>query len=211
MRRDGAAVDLTPNEYKLLTTLARYPGRVYSRFELVNRVLGYDFEGYERTIDVHVKNLRKKIEPDAAHPRYIETVIGGRLQARQAVRRRLRWDLRARLVVAFVGVALLAAVLATVYSSVSMDAHVAAAAQARLQRSATHFGDVAAVVYEQNQRLDAGRRHRAASSGADRRSSRCRWSTTPGARSCGCRPARRCRTELGVRARDVRRTDDRRE
>jgi len=76
VRRDGMAVDLTPNEYKLLTTLARYPGRAYSRFELINRVQGDDFEGDERTIDVHVKNLRKKIEPDAAHPRYIETVSG---------------------------------------------------------------------------------------------------------------------------------------
>jgi DNA-binding response OmpR family regulator len=76
VRRDGGAIELTPNEYKLLLTLARYPGRVYSRFELINRVQGYDFEGYERTIDVHVKNLRKKIEPDTAHPRYVETVIG---------------------------------------------------------------------------------------------------------------------------------------
>jgi DNA-binding response OmpR family regulator len=74
--RDGTAVDLTPNEYKLLLALARYPGRAYSRFELVNRVQGYDYEGYERTIDVHVKNLRKKIEPDPARPRYIETVTG---------------------------------------------------------------------------------------------------------------------------------------
>jgi DNA-binding response OmpR family regulator len=69
-------VDLTPNEYKLLVTLARYPGRVYSRFELINHVQGYDFEGYERTIDVHVKNLRRKIEPDPRHPRYIQTVFG---------------------------------------------------------------------------------------------------------------------------------------
>jgi DNA-binding response OmpR family regulator len=76
VRRDGVAVDLTPNEYRLLTALATYPGRVYSRLELVNRVQGYDFEGYERTIDVHVKNLRKKIEPDPAEPRYVETVIG---------------------------------------------------------------------------------------------------------------------------------------
>ena len=76
VRRDGAAVDLTPNEFRLLTTLARYPGRAYSRFELVDRVLGHDFDGDERTIDVHVKNLRKKIEPDAAHPRYVETVTG---------------------------------------------------------------------------------------------------------------------------------------
>jgi DNA-binding response OmpR family regulator len=76
VRRDGATVDLTPNEYKLLSTLARYPGRVYSRFELINHVQGYDFEGYERTIDAHVKNLRKKIEPDPKHPRYVQTVFG---------------------------------------------------------------------------------------------------------------------------------------
>jgi len=76
VRRDGEAVDLTPNEFKLLSTLARYPGRAYSRFELVERVQGYDFDGDERTIDVHVKNLRKKIEPDPAHPRYVETVTG---------------------------------------------------------------------------------------------------------------------------------------
>jgi DNA-binding response OmpR family regulator len=76
VRRDGQPVDLTPNEYRLLTTLARYPGRVYSRFELINHVQGYDYEGYERTIDAHVKNLRKKIEPDVRHPRYVETVFG---------------------------------------------------------------------------------------------------------------------------------------
>ncbi len=76
VRRDGEVVDLTPNEYKLLVTLARYPGRVYSRFELINHVQGYDYEGYERTIDAHVKNLRKKIERDPRHPRYVLTVVG---------------------------------------------------------------------------------------------------------------------------------------
>jgi DNA-binding response OmpR family regulator len=76
VRRDGEPVELTPNEYKLLQALARYPGRAYSRFELISHVQGYDFEGYERTIDVHVKNLRKKIEPDPRHPRYVETVFG---------------------------------------------------------------------------------------------------------------------------------------
>lgn len=76
VRRDGEPVELTPNEYRLLVTLARYPGRVYSRFELINHVQGYDFEGYERTIDAHVKNLRKKIESDAKHPHYVETVFG---------------------------------------------------------------------------------------------------------------------------------------
>ena len=76
VRRDGNPVELTPNEYKLLQTLARYPGRVYSRFELISHVQGYDYEGYERTIDAHVKNLRKKIEPEPKHPRYVETVFG---------------------------------------------------------------------------------------------------------------------------------------
>jgi DNA-binding response OmpR family regulator len=76
VRRGGEPVELTPNEYRLLVTLARYPGRVYSRFELINHVQGYEFEGYERTIDAHVKNLRKKIEPDPKHPRYVETVFG---------------------------------------------------------------------------------------------------------------------------------------
>ena len=58
---EGKEVDLTASEFKLLTTLARHPGRVYNRMELVEKVLGYDFEGYERTIDSHVKNLRAKL------------------------------------------------------------------------------------------------------------------------------------------------------
>ncbi len=69
-------VDLTASEFKLLTTLSRYPGRVYSRMELVEKVLGYDFEGYERTIDSHVKNLRAKIGDDPRSPRWIYTVHG---------------------------------------------------------------------------------------------------------------------------------------
>jgi DNA-binding response OmpR family regulator len=73
---DGAPVDLTPCEYRLLMALAQTPGRVYSRFELINRVQGYDYEGYERTIDAHVKNLRRKIESDPGKPRYIVTVHG---------------------------------------------------------------------------------------------------------------------------------------
>ena len=76
MRKAGEAVELTPNEYKLLQTLARFPGRAYSRFELINHVQGYEYEGYERTIDAHVKNLRKKIEDDPKQPRYVETVFG---------------------------------------------------------------------------------------------------------------------------------------
>ena len=72
----GEEVDLTASEFKLLTTLSRYPGRVYSRMELVEKVLGYDFEGYERTIDSHVKNLRAKIGDDPRHPKWIYTVHG---------------------------------------------------------------------------------------------------------------------------------------
>ena len=72
----GKELDLTASEFKLLTTLARYPGRVYSRMELVEKVLGYDFEGYERTIDSHVKNLRAKLEDDPREPTFIYTVHG---------------------------------------------------------------------------------------------------------------------------------------
>src|SRR3954471_10199319 len=73
---DGQSVELTPSEFKLLLALARSPGRVFSRFELIHRVQGHDYDGYERTIDAHVKNLRRKIEPDAARPRYVQTVHG---------------------------------------------------------------------------------------------------------------------------------------
>ena len=66
----GKEVDLTASEFKLLTTLSRYPGRVYSRMELVEKVLGYDFEGYERTIDSHVKNLRAKIGDNPRNPKW---------------------------------------------------------------------------------------------------------------------------------------------
>jgi len=72
----GEEIDLTASEFKLLVTLARYPGRVYTRMELVEKVLGYDFEGYERTIDSHVKNLRAKLHDDPRDPTYIWTVHG---------------------------------------------------------------------------------------------------------------------------------------
>ena len=70
----GEEIDLTASEFKLLTTLSRYPGRVYSRMELVEKVLGYDFEGYERTIDSHVKNLRAKIGDNPRNPKWLHTV-----------------------------------------------------------------------------------------------------------------------------------------
>ena len=73
----GKAVELTATEWGILVALATVPGRVYSRFELINRVRGYEFEGYERTVDSHVKNLRRKIEDDPANPQIIQTVLGG--------------------------------------------------------------------------------------------------------------------------------------
>jgi DNA-binding response OmpR family regulator len=73
----GTAVELTPTEWGILVALASVPGRVYSRFELINRVRGYEFEGYDRTVDSHVKNLRRKIEEDPANPQIIQTVLGG--------------------------------------------------------------------------------------------------------------------------------------
>ena len=73
----GQAVALTPTEFGILAALARTSGRVYSRFELINRVRGYEFEGYERTIDSHVKNLRQKIERDSRRPKIVLTVLSG--------------------------------------------------------------------------------------------------------------------------------------
>jgi len=73
----GAAVELTATEFGILLALASVPGRVYSRFELINRVRGYEFDGYERTVDSHVKNLRRKIEKDPARPGIVQTVLGG--------------------------------------------------------------------------------------------------------------------------------------
>ncbi len=72
----GKPVSLTPTEFKLLEVLIREPGRAFSRLELLDRVFGYDFEGFERTVDVHVMNLRRKIEPNRRNPTYIKTVYG---------------------------------------------------------------------------------------------------------------------------------------
>lgn len=72
----GEPVELTRSEFDLLYALASRSGRVFSRYELVNRVQGYDYEGYERTIDAHVKNLRRKLGDDPRHPRYVVTVTG---------------------------------------------------------------------------------------------------------------------------------------
>jgi DNA-binding response OmpR family regulator len=73
----GVAVELTPTEWGLLSALTANPGRVYSRSELVNRVRGYEHESYERTVDSHVRNLRRKLEADPRSPRIVLTVVGG--------------------------------------------------------------------------------------------------------------------------------------
>ncbi|WP_420622000.1 response regulator [Candidatus Poriferisodalis sp.] len=74
--RDGLSVDCTPREFAILVALAKRPGRVFSRTGLLEAALGFDYEGLERTIDVHVGNLRKKLEPDPTNPSYIVTVFG---------------------------------------------------------------------------------------------------------------------------------------
>jgi DNA-binding response OmpR family regulator len=72
----GRTIDLTPTEFQLLATLARRPGRIFTRGQLLDEVRGVTFESYERAIDTHIKNLRRKIEPDPRQPRYLLTVYG---------------------------------------------------------------------------------------------------------------------------------------
>jgi DNA-binding response OmpR family regulator len=72
----GRTVSLTPTEFRLLETLAKEPGRAFSRADLLDRAFGYDYDGVERTVDVHIMNLRRKIEPEPGRPRYIATVPG---------------------------------------------------------------------------------------------------------------------------------------
>jgi len=74
--RSGVAVDLTPTEFNLLAILVSQPGRVFSRLQLLEAAQGTAYEGYERTIDAHIKNIRAKLESDPRQPRYIETVFG---------------------------------------------------------------------------------------------------------------------------------------
>ena len=73
---NNQVVDLTPSEFELLATLMATPGRAFSRLDLLESTSGDAFEGYERTIDVHIRNLRAKVEPDPSNPRYIQTVYG---------------------------------------------------------------------------------------------------------------------------------------
>jgi len=73
---DGTAVELTPTEFQLLATLAARPGRIFTRSQLLDALHGVAFETYERAIDSHIKNLRRKLEPDPRRPRYVLTVYG---------------------------------------------------------------------------------------------------------------------------------------
>jgi DNA-binding response OmpR family regulator len=72
----GAPVEVTPKEFAILEALARFPGRAFTRSQLLQQAFGFDYEGLERTVDVHMLNLRKKVEPDPANPAYLLTVYG---------------------------------------------------------------------------------------------------------------------------------------
>jgi two-component system, OmpR family, alkaline phosphatase synthesis response regulator PhoP len=74
--RDGQPLDVTPTEFDLLKVLMEYPGHAFTRAELIEKGLGYTYDGLDRGIDSHIKNLRKKIEPDPVNPTYIQTVYG---------------------------------------------------------------------------------------------------------------------------------------
>jgi len=76
VQRDGTTIDLTPTEFQLLATLARQPGRVYTRAQLLDAVRGVAVESFERAIDTHIKNIRRKLEPDPRNPRYVLAVYG---------------------------------------------------------------------------------------------------------------------------------------
>jgi len=76
VKRFGKKVNLTPNEFKLLLTMVKYPDKTFTREELIRIGLGEDFNGYDRTIDTHIKNIRQKIEPDPKNPKYILTIHG---------------------------------------------------------------------------------------------------------------------------------------
>jgi DNA-binding response OmpR family regulator len=76
VRMRGELIHLTPREFRLLEITIRQPGRAFSRLDLLEEAFGFDYGGLERTVDVHIMNLRKKIEPDPDNPTYIQTVYG---------------------------------------------------------------------------------------------------------------------------------------
>jgi DNA-binding response OmpR family regulator len=73
---EGKPLNLTPVEFKILGTMVKEPGRVFSRAQIIEKALGLDFDGFDRTIDVHILKLRRKLEPEPDRPRYIKTVYG---------------------------------------------------------------------------------------------------------------------------------------
>ncbi len=83
VRKKDEIINITPNEYKLLQTMLRYPNKTFTREELIAIAFGEDFEGFDRTIDTHIKNLRQKIEDNPRTPKYLQTVhgVGYRLTA----------------------------------------------------------------------------------------------------------------------------------
>lgn len=76
VKKQGKSINLTPNEYRILLTMVKYPQKTFTREELINLSLGDDFDGFDRTVDTHIKNLRQKIETDPKSPRYLLTVHG---------------------------------------------------------------------------------------------------------------------------------------
>lgn len=76
VKKSGEILNITPNEYEILLLFARNPNKVFTRAQIIDVALGYEFIGYDRTIDAHIKNLRKKIEDDIKNPEYILTVYG---------------------------------------------------------------------------------------------------------------------------------------
>jgi DNA-binding response OmpR family regulator len=74
--RDGQEISLSRTEFNLLSLLAQHPGQTFTRAQLLNRLHGIAYDGYDRSIDAHIKNLRRKLEPDPANPQYIQTVYG---------------------------------------------------------------------------------------------------------------------------------------
>ncbi|MDR7415484.1 MAG: response regulator transcription factor [Armatimonadota bacterium] len=76
VRWKDRTICLTPTEWRLLEVLSTHPGQVFTRLQLIERIYGYSYEGLERTVDAHIKNLRQKIEPDPREPRYVLTVYG---------------------------------------------------------------------------------------------------------------------------------------
>ena len=76
VKKNGNSINLTPNEYKILLTMIKYPKKTFTREELISMALGESFDGFDRTVDTHIKNLRQKIETDPKSPKYILTVHG---------------------------------------------------------------------------------------------------------------------------------------